>query len=62
MRGKYFSHVKTDADLEKHGLRVMIAIGAMVKACKDEDDDKLIKKIHQVFFSLSKFKFLQNCL
>ena len=47
MQGKYFPHMKADADLEKHGLRVMNAIGAMVKACKDEDDGKLVKKIHE---------------
>ena len=44
---KHFGHMKTDADLEKHGVRVMNAIGAMVKACKDEDDGKLVKKIHE---------------
>ena len=48
VQGKYFAHMKTDADLEKHGVRVFNAIGAMVKACKDEDDGKLIKKIHEV--------------
>ena len=48
VQGKYFAHMKTDADLEKHGVRVFNAIGAMVKACKDEDDGKLIEKIHEV--------------
>ena len=45
---KYFGHMKTDADLEKHGVRVMNAIGAMVRAILDEDDAKLIEKIHEV--------------
>ena len=45
---KYFGHMKTDADLEKHGVRVMNAIGAMVRAILDEDDAKLIGKIHEV--------------
>ena len=48
MQGKYFPHMKSDADLERHGVRVFNAIGAMVKACKDEDDGKLVKKIHEV--------------
>ena len=45
---KYFGHMKTDADLEKHGVRVMNAIGAMVRAILDEDDARLIAKIHEV--------------
>ena len=45
---KYFGHMKTDADLEKHGVRVMNAIGAMVRAILDEDDNRLIGKIHEV--------------
>ena len=40
--------MKTDADLEKHGVRVMNAIGAMVRACKAEDDGALVAKIHEV--------------
>ena len=48
MQGKYFPHMKSDADLERHGVRVFNAIGAMVKACKDEDDATLVKKIHEV--------------
>ena len=48
VQGKYFAHMKTDADLEQHGVRVFNAIGAMVKACKDEDDGKLVTKIHEV--------------
>ena len=54
VQGKYFAHMKTDADLEKHGVRVFNAIGAMVKACKDEDDGKLIKKIHEVILFVCK--------
>ena len=48
VQGKYFPHMKSDADLERHGVRVFNAIGAMVKACKDEDDATLVKKIHEV--------------
>ena len=48
MQGKYFPYMKSDADLERHGVRVFNAIGAMVKACKDEDDATLVKKIHEV--------------
>ena len=40
--------MKSDSDLERHGVRVFNAIGAMVKACKDEDDATLVKKIHEV--------------
>ena len=40
--------MKTDADLEKHGVRVMNAVGAMVRAILDEDDNRLIGKIHEV--------------
>ena len=57
VRGKYFPHMKTDADVEKHGLRVMNAIGAMVKACKDEDDGKLVKKIHEARSDLASLFF-----
>ena len=45
---KHFGHMKTDADLEKHGVRVMNAIGALVRACVEEDDGRLIEKIHNV--------------
>ena len=37
---KYFSHLKTDEDIERHGLRVFRSIGFLVKACKEEDDDR----------------------
>ena len=45
---KYFGHMKTDADLEKHGVRVMNSIGAMVRAILDQDDDRLITKVHEI--------------
>ena len=48
VQAKYFGHMKKDADLEKHGVRVFNAIGAMVTACENEDDGKLVKKIHEV--------------
>ena len=49
MQTKHFGHMKTDADLEKHGVRVMNAIGAMVRVCVEVDDDKLVAKIHEVY-------------
>ena len=45
---KYFGHMKTDADLEKHGVRVMNSIGAMVRAILDQDDDRLVGKVHEI--------------
>ena len=45
---KYFGHMKTDADLEKHGVRVMNSIGAMVRAIQDQDDDRLVAKVHEI--------------
>ena len=34
--------------LEKHGTKVLNAVGAMVSALKDEDDARLLAKISQV--------------
>ena len=48
MQTKYFGHMKTDADLEKHGVRVMNSIGAMVRAILDQDDDRLVGKVHEI--------------
>ena len=48
MQTKHFGHMKTDADLEKHGVRVMNAVGALVRACVEADDGRLIEKIHEV--------------
>ena len=45
---QHFGHMKTDADLEKHGVRVMNAIGALVRACVEADDGRLVEKIHEV--------------
>ena len=38
--------------LEKHGTKVINAVGAMVSALKTEDDAKLLAKISEVVFSL----------
>ena len=48
MQTKYFGHMKTDADLEKHGVQVMNSIGAMVRAILDQDDNRLITKVHEI--------------
>ena len=38
------------ATLEKHGAKVINALGVMVSALKTEDDAKLLAKISEVFF------------
>ena len=38
--------------LEKHGTKVINAVGAMVSALKTEDDAKLLAKISEVVFNL----------
>ena len=45
------------ATLEKHGTKVINALGAMVSALKTEDDAKLLAKISEVF--LTKYMFIK---
>lgn len=43
------------ATLEKHGTKVLGALGVMVSALKTEDDAKLLAKVSEVFLTLYMF-------
>ncbi len=52
VKAKYFPEMTGDEQMGNHGVRVLNAVGAMVKHCKNEDDEKLVKKIHEVYKEL----------
>jgi hypothetical protein len=48
VKEQYFPNMTGDEQYGNHGVRVLNAIGVMVKACKEENDEKLVSKIHEV--------------
>ncbi len=48
MQSKFYGRLTDDDTLGDHGVRVLNAVGVLVKAANDQDDEKLVGKIHEV--------------
>ncbi len=48
IQAQYFVSLYSDEQLEKHGVRMLNAVGAVVKHCKSGDDGKRGEKVDEV--------------